>query len=406
MRTVVFVAPFFLPATLRFVKAIADLPKIRFGLISQDPVEDLPPEIAQRVETHYRISQCLNAGQLAIAAKEISKKMGGIDRFFGALEDLQLPIAKVRDHLGIEGLGVEAATNFRDKSRMKNLMRQHDLPCARHALVTDKAQAWAFVKETGYPLVVKPPDGAGARNTFQVSNPETLKDYLDVFAPSPTNPTLLEEFIQGDEYSFEGFSIQGHMVWHSLTRYYPNPLDVLKNPWIQWCVLLPREIDHSRFDDIRYYNRQVLQTLGMRTGVTHMEWFRRKDGSVAVSEVAARPPGAQIMSLMSYANSRDFYHAWAELMVHDRFEPPERKFAAGAAFLRGQGQGRVKRVHGLEQAQREVGDVVMEAKLPQPGQFSSSSYEGEGYVIVRHPDTEIVKRALQRLVSLIRVEYA
>ena len=42
MRTVVFVAPFFLDTTLRFVDAVADLPGVRTGLVSQDPAEKLP----------------------------------------------------------------------------------------------------------------------------------------------------------------------------------------------------------------------------------------------------------------------------------------------------------------------------------------------------------------------------
>ena len=51
-------------------------------------------------------------------------------------------------------------------------------------------------------------------------------------------------------------------------------------------------------------------------------------------------------------------------------------------FLRGQGRGRVKAIHGLEQAQREIGSLVIETDLPRLGQTPSSSYEGEG---LRHP---------------------
>jgi hypothetical protein len=42
--------------------------------------------------------------------------------------------------------------------------------------------------------------------------------------------------------------------------------------------------------------------------------------------------------------------------------------------------------------------------LPEVGQPASSSYEGEGYVIVRDPDTEIVRDALHRIINRIRVE--
>jgi len=36
--------------------------------------------------------------------------------------------------------------------------------------------------------------------------------------------------------------------------------------------------------------------------------------------------------------------------------------------------------------------------------MSSASYEGDGYVIVRHPDTAVVTDALRRLVTGVRVE--
>ena len=405
MRKVIFVAPMFRMATLRFLRSVARLDDIQLAVISHEPKSGLPPELRARVAAHYQVGNCLDAGQLAVAARSLVAAMGGVDRMFGALEELQVPIARVRDFLNIEGLGQVAAINFRDKSQMKQTLRDHGVPCARACLATSPEQALDFVKRTGYPLVVKPPDGAGARNTFQLDSDQKLADYLTAFGLGPDRPALFEEFIKGDEHSFESVCIGGEVVWHSLTRYYPNPLAVLKNPWIQWCVLLPNDCDHARWNDIRHVNQAALKALGMKTGLSHMEWFRREDGSIAVSEVGARPPGAQFMTLMSYAHEKDFYHAWAELMVFDRFDAPERKYAAGAAYLRGSGRGRIKAVHGVSQAQKEVGAGVVEARLPKPGQWSSNSYEGDGYVIVRHPDTDVVKKMLQRLITLIRVTY-
>ncbi|MEZ4385709.1 MAG: hypothetical protein R3A79_30600, partial [Nannocystaceae bacterium] len=59
----------------------------------------------------------------------------------------------------------------------------------------------------------------------------------------------------------------------------------------------------------------------------------------------------------------------------------------------------------LEEAQREVGHLVVEAKLPRLGQAKSRSYEGEGYAILRHESTEVVADALRRLISRVQVEY-
>jgi len=108
--------------------------------------------------------------------------------------------------------------------------------------------------------------------------------------------------------------------------------------------------------------------------------------------------------LISYAHDIDFYRAWARLMILDAFDPPQRRFAAGIAFLRGQGRGRVQAVRGLDRAQQELGDLVVEARLPRPQQAPGDTYEGEGYVVLRHRDTEVVRRGLERLVRLVRVE--
>ena len=91
-------------------------------------------------------------------------------------------------------------------------------------------------------------------------------------------------------------------------------------------------------------------------------------------------------------------------MIDHAFDAPRREYSTGAAYLRGQGRGRVRAIHGLAQAQREIGPLVVESDLPRLGQPPSGSYEGEGYVILRHRETEVVEKALHRLISLIRVE--
>ena len=230
----------------------------------------------------------------------------------------------------------------------------------------------------------------------------TYSTFLAAAPPTEASPVLAEEFVTGREHSFESVSIDGEPVWHSLSHYLPSPLEVLRHPWIQWCVLLPREVDDPRYDDVRREAAKSLDALGMVTGVSHLEWFRRGDGTIAISEVGARPGGAQISRLISYAHDFDFYRAWARLAIEDAFDPPERPYAAGAAFLRGQGKGRVRNVRGLGQAQREIGALVVESNLPRLGQPPSGSYEGEGYVILRHRETGVVERALHRLISLIR----
>jgi biotin carboxylase len=404
MHFVIFAAPWFSENATRFIEATVNQSGVRLAVVSQDPQEYLAPHLRDRVAAHWRVEDIFDPVQLAHAARMLSSRFGPIHRLFGAYEQLQVPLAEAREQLGVEGMSADAAHNFRDKSRMKTVLREAGVPCARHALAHNDEEAWSFAEEVGFPLVLKPPAGAGALSTFRVDEREAFGEALKISAPTPQQPVLIEEFITGEEHSLETISVGGRAVWHSLTHYYPTPLDVLRNPWIQWCLLLPREIDGPRYDDIRHAAGRALEALGMDTGLSHMEWFRRRDGSVAISEVGARPPGAQITTLVSRAHDIDFLHAWARVMVYGEFDPPERRYAAGAAFLRGQGSGRVVAIHGLEQAGRELGELVTDVKLPQVGQTSTGSYEGEGYVLLRHPETAVVKDALLHLISVVRVE--
>ena len=403
MPVVLFAAPILSENAARMIAAIVALPGVRAGVISQAPLEDLPEPVRAQV-AHWRVADVLDTGQIQEAVGQLEARLGRVDRLFAAYEQLQVPLAQVRELRAIPGMRADAARNFRDKARMKSLLREAGLPCARHRLATSVEDALAFAREIGFPLIVKPPAGAGAQATTRVDDERGLRTAVEAAAPAPGRPVLLEEYVTGDEHSFETVSIGGKAVFHSLTHYYPSPLEVLRNPWIQWCLILPREVEDPRYDDIRRAAFRALEVLGMETGLTHMEWFRRPDGSIAISEVAARPPGAQIMTVISRAHDFDAVAAWARLMVFDMFDAPPRRYAVGVAYLRGQGNGRVQAIHGLDQVERELGSLVVDFKLPTPGQTPTGSYEGEGFVILRHPETGVVQRGLQRLISTVRVE--
>jgi phosphoribosylaminoimidazole carboxylase (NCAIR synthetase) len=403
MTLVVFVAPMFSPAASQMIEAAVSLPGIRVAVVAQEAREQLRQDLREKLVGHWKVDDITDVDQLEWAVRSLAEHLGEIARCFGAYEQLQVPLAIVRERLGIAGMSSSAAHNFRDKSRMKDVLRAAGVPVARHSLVGSRADADAFVAEVGFPVVVKPPAGAGARATHRISSAVELARFLAQHPPAAFDPMLFEEFLQGTEHSLETVSVNGTAVWHSLTHYSPTPLTVVENPWIQWGIVLPRDVDAPMYDDIREIGARALVALGMDTGVSHCEWFRRPDGSVVISEIAARPPGAQITTMISRANDVAFVTAWVTLMVHGTFEIPARKYAVGTAFLRGQGRGRVTTVQGLDDVQSACGALMCDVQLPTRGQTPTGSYEGEGYIMVRHPETHVVERAVQHIVSTVRV---
>lgn len=403
MKKIVFVAPYFMDATARFIDAAASVPGSRVGLVSCDPSTKLPPEIRKKLAAHYAVND-VSPAELMRGVKLIGDELGGIDRVIGMLEQIQVTLGEIRDQLQIPGMGATAANHFRDKAVMKSVLRDAGIPCAKHHRATTIESGHDFSKQIGFPLIVKPPDGAGAQGTFRCENPEQLDECLHAARPTDQNPTVIEEFIVGKEHSFDSICLNGKMIWSSISHYSPGPLEVVREPWIQWCVMIPRESDLPSYGPVKEIAQSALSALGMQTGLSHMEWFLRPDGSVAISEVGCRPPGAQFTSLISWAHDFDLYEAWAKVLIHEQFEIPARKYAAGAAYLRGMGQGRVAAVHGLQEIAESLGSLVVEAKIPQPGQTPTGSYEGEGHIIVRHPDSSVVENALKKIVSTIKVD--
>src|SRR4029453_4703241 len=168
MVVAAFVAPFLLPATERFVATAAALPKVSLGVVTTEPIERLSPELKQQLDGHWRVDDPLDPQQLVEAVRGLSKQMGPVERLVGALEQLQVPMAYAREVLGIDGMDVQTALNVRDKSRMKSVLRDAGIPCARHQLVTHPGEAWAFAEAVGFPLVGNPPAGAGPQATYRL----------------------------------------------------------------------------------------------------------------------------------------------------------------------------------------------------------------------------------------------
>ena len=219
---------------------------------------------------------------------------------------------------------------------MKTVLRDAGIPCARHQLVAASEEALGFAAEVGFPLVAKPPAGAGAQATYRLDEPGRAASLAGGGRRRPGRPRRCSRSSwSGEEHTFDSVTVGGETVWASIADYLPPPLDVLRNPWMQWTVLLPRDIGGPEYAGIREIGPAALRALGVRDALTHMEWFRRPDGSVAISEVAARPPGAQLTSMLGYVHDVDFYRAWAELVILGRFD------AAGAAV-----RGRARRTCG------------------------------------------------------------
>ena len=69
------------------------------------------------------------------------------------------------------------------------------------------------------------------------------------------------------------------------------------------------------------------------------------------------------------------------------------------------GPERITEVTGVHEVHEAVGKYVVEAKLPTLGAIKADSYEGDGYVIVRHERTDAVQAMIKKIIETMNVRY-
>ena len=179
--------------------------------------------------------------------------LGSVDRLLGILEDLQVPLAEVRERLGIPGMGAEAPANFRDKARMKARARAR--PACRAPGTGSSASRRGRLgvrRQCRLPARGQAAGRRRRRNTFRVDDAEQLGQWLAAAPPSrrPTRCCSRSSWSARSTPSTASSSTASSCGTRSAATC-RRPLDVLEHPWIQWCVLLPREIDGRGYADIR-----------------------------------------------------------------------------------------------------------------------------------------------------------
>ena len=174
----------------------------------------------------------------------------------------------------------------------------------------------------------------------------------------------------------------------------PRSLEQLQDPAIRWCCVMPRDISDELLSTThRSGTGRRSGALSVGNAMTHMEAFMLADGRVCFTDATLRPAGARIAPMLAHAYDIDPYLAWARATLDGCFDGPwTRKYAVGTVFLRGAGSGTVESVNGFEIVERKLGERLADVRLPRAGAVKASTYTGDGYITVRHPETAVVEK--------------
>lgn len=353
-----------------------------------DSHEGALPEMARRALAGYiRVPSLWDEHAVLDRIAELHRRVR-LQRVECLWEPGMMLAARLREEFGIEGLGVEATLRFRDKEKMKLALDGAGLRTPRHARASSDEEIRAAAERIGYPLIVKPIAGAGSQDTYRVDGPAQLDDIVDRVRHVPE--VSVEEYVEGEEFTFDTICAEGRILFHNVAWYRPKPLIGRSVEWISPQTVTLRDPDQERLRPGLELGARVLRALGFRTGFTHMEWFLTPRGEAVFGEIAARPPGARSVDLMNYAQDIDVYSGWAEAVCRGTFsQVPARRYNSAVIFKRAQGQGRIRRIEGLERLLHSIGPWVTAVELSPlgaPRRDWRQTLISDGFLIVRHPD--------------------
>lgn len=154
--------------------------------------------------------------QLLAAVTEVSERVGPVDLLI-ALSEFTLEIAaQVRQALNIPGHGPDEVAVYRDKARMKQVLQEHGLAVPAFTQ-REPGPHLTFAAKTGYPLIVKPVDGAASIGVVRVDDERQLLAALDGVDLARHE---VEAFVEGQVYHVDGYTdATGQVPFQAVSRY-------------------------------------------------------------------------------------------------------------------------------------------------------------------------------------------
>jgi hypothetical protein len=400
---VVFLSPAYPAEMAHFTRGLAEVGATVYG-VGDTPRDALPAGVKPFLADYLTVPRMLDEDDVM---NRVSDWLRGhsIDRVLTNWEPLVILAARLRERWGMPGMSVDTVRGFRDKELMKSRLRAAGLRVPRSRRVRTAAEVREAAEEIGYPLILKPIAGAGCNDTFMVSSPSELERTLPRLGG--VSEASCEEYVAGDELTFDTLCIRGRPVFENVTQYLPKPLEASQREWISPIAISIRDLEQPALAGGIALGRAVLDVLGMGDGFTHMEWFLTPKGEAVFGEIACRPGGAGIVDQMNFTCDVDLYREWARVACHGYFEASTtRKYNVGLVFKRAKGWGNITRIEGLHEWLRGCGHWVVSENLSRPGtprRDWTQTQVADGRVIVRHPDFEDALRMCRAAATDIQI---
>lgn len=164
------------------------------------------------------------------------------------------------------------------------------------------------LEEFSFPVIVKPTDRSGSRAITKVEKYCDLEQAItNAVEQSFEKMAIVEEFIEGEEYSCECLSFKGKHYFLNITKKFttgaPN--------YIETGHLEPAGFSEEDVESIKNQIFKALDALDIRLGASHSEFkYNKQTGEIKIIEIGSRMGGDYIGShLVKYSTGVDFCKA-------------------------------------------------------------------------------------------------
>lgn len=215
----------------------------------------------------------------------------GVDAIVTASTDKPLVMmARVAERYGFPFYSVETAQWSTDKYQMKQRFLGGGVPCARGRLIAKAEEA----DDLYYPLIVKPRDNSGSRGVKLCRNREELQDAMqEALQYSHLDTVLVEEYIEGQEYSIEGLHYEGKseviQFTEKTTTEFPYNVELAHKQ--------PANLTENQKNDIRGLVSKIASCMHFENCPSHTE-LKINERGIFIIETSPRLGGDYITSTL------------------------------------------------------------------------------------------------------------
>jgi hypothetical protein len=281
--------------------------------LADEPPHFLKSHVREALSDYFWVSNLDIYEDLVKICGQITYEYGKIDRIESLNEHWLETEAALRTDFNVFGIKNDTIAQIKKKSEMKKIFQANGIPCAKGKVVYSLDEALHQAQKMGYPVVLKPDVGVGANHTFKAENAE---DIIQIFAKKSNQPYILEEFISGQIYSFDGLTDRnGVPVFYTSTIYSSGVMEVVNsNDHIYYYTLRNVPLD------LKEWGMKLLKCFDVRERFFHFEFFKRPEtGDYVALEVNMRPPGGPTVDMFNYGNDFDLYREWGHVLLHNHF---------------------------------------------------------------------------------------